>query len=219
MPELCSRLAPLISVTRFATLRNELTTSSMVVPASPTSLAPLSTLSTDSAISALISLAAVALRCARFLTSVATTANPRPCSPARAASTAALSARMLVWKAMLSMTPMMSAIFFELSWISPMVTTTRLTTSPPRTTPSFELLASSLACLAFSAFCRTVALSSSMELAVSSRLLACSSVRLDKSLLPAAISCDAVLIASVASLIRPTTSRNRSTVVLVSSFN
>jgi hypothetical protein len=34
-----------------------------------------------------------------------------PCSPARAASTAAFSARMLVWKAMPSITPMMSAIF------------------------------------------------------------------------------------------------------------
>jgi len=40
---------------------------------------------------------------------LATTAKPRPCSPARAASTAALSARMLVWKAMPSITPMMSA--------------------------------------------------------------------------------------------------------------
>ncbi len=52
-----------------------------------------------------------------------------------------------------------------------------------------------------------------------SRLLACSSVRADKSELPAAISCAAVLIDSDASLICPTTSRRRSTVVLVSSFN
>ena len=61
----------------------------------------------------LISLAASALRCARLRTSAATTAKPRPCSPARAASTAAFSARMLVWNAMPSMTPMMSAIFLE----------------------------------------------------------------------------------------------------------
>ena len=39
---------------------------------------------------------AAAQRWARLLTSVATTAKPRPCSPARAASTAAFSARMLV---------------------------------------------------------------------------------------------------------------------------
>ena len=54
---------------------------------------------------------AEALRCARLRTSLATTAKPRPCSPARAASTAALSARILVWKAMPSMTAMMSTIF------------------------------------------------------------------------------------------------------------
>ena len=42
-------------------------------------------------INALISFAAVAERCAKFRTSVATTAKPRPCSPARAASTAARS--------------------------------------------------------------------------------------------------------------------------------
>ena len=50
------------------------------------------------------------MRWARLRTSVATTAKPRPCSPARAASTAALSARILVWKAMPSMTLMMSEI-------------------------------------------------------------------------------------------------------------
>src|SRR5260370_32135975 len=46
----------------------------------------------------LISLAAVPERWASARTSLATTAKPRPCSPARAASTAALSARILVWK-------------------------------------------------------------------------------------------------------------------------
>lgn len=37
---------------------------------------------------------------ARFLTSPATTAKPRPASPARAASTAAFNARRLIWYAM-----------------------------------------------------------------------------------------------------------------------
>jgi hypothetical protein len=219
MPELCSFEADAISVTSPATCWKLATTSSIVVPASCTSLAPDSTLSTDSAIRVLISLAAVALRCARLRTSLATTAKPRPCSPARAASTAAFSARMLVWKAIESITPMMSEIFFELAWISPMVTTTSFTTWPPLTTPAFEVLARSLAWRAFSAFWRTVALSSSMAEEVSSRLEACSSVRLERSALPAAISCEAMLMASVASLMRPTTSRRRSMVVLVSSFS
>jgi len=56
----------------------------------------------------LIFLAAAALRCARLRTSDATTAKPRPCLPARAASTAAFSARIFVWNAMPSITPMMS---------------------------------------------------------------------------------------------------------------
>ena len=73
---------------------------------------------------ALISRAASAERWARVRTSPATTAKPRPCSPARAASTAALSARMLVWKAMPSMVPMMSEILREEALISSMVETT-----------------------------------------------------------------------------------------------
>jgi hypothetical protein len=44
----------------------------------------------------------------------------------------------------------------------------------------------------------TVLVSSSMLAAVSSRLLAACSVRLDRSWLPAAISCDATLMLSVA---------------------
>ena len=50
--------------------------------------------------SRITSSAAFLLLSASLRTSVATTANPRPCSPARAASTAALSARMLVCSAM-----------------------------------------------------------------------------------------------------------------------
>jgi hypothetical protein len=107
---LCSpaaaEISPMMSLTR-CTLA---TISSMVPPASRTRRVPVSTRSTLAPISDLISRAASAERCARLRTSPATTAKPRPCSPARAASTAALSARMLVWKAMPSMVPMMSAI-------------------------------------------------------------------------------------------------------------
>ena len=155
-------------------------------------MVPAVTRSTLSLIRALICLAASAERPARLRTSDATTAKPRPCSPARAASTAAFSARMLVWKAMPSITPMMSAILLLLSWMPFMVSTTWLTTSPPCTATVDALCASWLACRALSAFWRTVELSCSMDAAVSCSALACCSVRALRSLLPWAISDDAV---------------------------
>jgi hypothetical protein len=132
MPSLCSAAAAVISPMMSVTRCTLATISPMVLPASCTRREPASTLSTLAPIRLLISRAASALRWARLRTSPATTAKPRPCSPARAASTAALSARMLVWKAMPSITPMMSAIFLELALISSMVETTWLTTVPPR---------------------------------------------------------------------------------------
>ena len=104
---------------------------SETLPASRTMVLPASTLSLESSISDLISLAASALRCARCRTSLATTAKPRPCSPARAASTAAFSARMLVWKAMPSITPMISAMRLLESEMARMVVTTSRISSPP----------------------------------------------------------------------------------------
>jgi methyl-accepting chemotaxis protein len=110
MPASCSWLAAVISAMMSVTRRTLVTISSIVAPASCTRRLPSPTLSTESPINALISFAAAAERWARLRTSEATTAKPRPCSPARAASTAAFSARILVWKAMPSMTPMMSTI-------------------------------------------------------------------------------------------------------------
>src|SRR2546426_43486 len=136
MPEVCSWLAALISPMMSVTRLTLATISSIVAPACSTSLLPTSTFSTESPISALISLAAAALRCARLRTSDATTAKPLPCSPARAASTAAFSARMLVWNAMPSITPMMSTIFFDDALIELMVSTTCDTTLPPFTATS-----------------------------------------------------------------------------------
>ena len=198
MPALCSPLAALISATMVVTLFTPATTSPMVAPACSTSCVPTPTLATESSIRPLISLAA-ALRWARLRTSLATTAKPRPCSPARAASTAAFSARMLVWNAMPSITLMMSTILREDWSMEPMVPTTCCTTSPPRTAMSDAARASSSARLALAAFCCTVDVSCSIEAAVSCSALACDSVRADRSPLPAAISEDAVLMESVLS--------------------
>src|SRR3546814_7498236 len=77
---------------------SDLTISCMVAPARSTCAEPSDTRLTESSIRPLISLAAWALRCASERTSDATTAKPLPCSPARAASTAAFKARILVWK-------------------------------------------------------------------------------------------------------------------------
>jgi hypothetical protein len=63
---------------------------------------PISEFWLASSISTLVFFAASPLRNARFFTSSATTANPFPASPARAASTAAFSAKRLVWKAISS---------------------------------------------------------------------------------------------------------------------
>ena len=95
-----------------------------------------------------------------------------------------------------SMSPVISAIFDELSLISVIVATTRPTTSLPRVATSEALAASVLACCAFSAFCFTVEVNSSMLDAVSSSEAACSSVREDKSTLPEAISLEPVAILS-----------------------
>ncbi|MNL45890.1 hypothetical protein D3C87_1685670 [compost metagenome] len=145
MLSLCSADEAVISEMMSDTRRTLLTISVMVWPAWLTRREPSSTRSTDELIRPLISLAASALRCARLRTSLATTAKPRPCSPARAASTAAFSARMLVWNAMESITPVMSAILRELVVIWSMVVTTCDTTAPPRAATSAADEAKSLA--------------------------------------------------------------------------
>ena len=188
MPADCSWLAIVISAMMLLTRATLATTSDIVVPACAASLAPASTRLTESSISVLISLAALALRWARPRTSVATTAKPRPCSPARAASTAAFRARILVWKAMPSMTLMMSTILRDDSLIRSMVPITCPTTAPPLLATSDAVVASTFASRALSAFLRTVLVSSSIEEAVSSSELACCSVRVERSLLPVEIS-------------------------------
>ncbi|MNV37406.1 hypothetical protein D3C71_1289250 [compost metagenome] len=77
-----------------------------------------------------------------------------------------------------------------------MVLTTADTTAPPRCAISEALAARWLAWRALSAFCFTVDASSSIDAAVSSNEAACSSVRLDRSALPAAIWPEALEIVS-----------------------
>ncbi len=193
------------------------TISAMVVPALCTSSEPSATRCTESSIRLLISLAAAVERCASVRTSLATTAKPRPCSPARAASTAALSARMLVWNEMPSMTLMISAIFLDEDSIPLMVSTTLPAISPPCDATRAAPMASWLAWRALSAFCLTVEVSSSIEAAVSSRLAACCSVRCDRSWLPAAISPVAAPMLPAAPWIRTTIRVSCSVVALASS--
>ncbi len=157
------------------------TMSCMVSPARPARVEPSVTRPVESSIRTLISLAADAERWASARTSPATTAKPRPCSPARAASTAAFSARILVWNAMPSMTPMMSAMRAEDSLIAPMVSTSWPTILPPCWATREACAASVLACSALSALCWMPAVSSSIEDAVSSSEAAWLSVRRDSS--------------------------------------
>ncbi len=133
------------------------------------------------------SLVAVMVFSASFLTSSATTAKPRPASPARAASMAAFRARRLVWSAMSEMTfmiwPMPSACLRGWS----------CRPSSPRPGPAladpadhpgddpapslaldFAFSAVSAAWEAFLATSRTVAFISSMAVAVSPTRRACS---------------------------------------------
>ena len=197
MPLACSALALAMSATISATFLIESTISVSAVPARLTSSTPSLTWPLLLVIRSLMSLAACAERCARLRTSEATTAKPRPASPARAASTAALSASRLVWRAISSITPMMSEILRDESSILAIASTALATTWPPRSATSRVVPADELACLAFSAFFFTVAEISSIEAEVCSRLAACSSVRCDRSVVLVEISAEALVTSRV----------------------
>ena len=89
-PADCSADAAATSCTRSAVFRIAGTSSTMSCPERSATF-------TDDPASAPISFAAFCARSASLRTSVATTANPFPCSPARAASMAAFSASRFVW--------------------------------------------------------------------------------------------------------------------------
>jgi len=95
-------------------------------------------------------------------TSPATTANPLPCSPARAASTAALSARRFVWKAISFITDIISDIFL-LDWFISFIELIAMSAwLLPCDDFSAPLSVSSWAFFEFSAFVSTGAVFSSM---------------------------------------------------------
>ena len=119
-------------------------------------------------IKAVVSLAACWLLAARLRTSSATTANPFPCSPARAASTAALSASMFVWKAISSITFIIFDMLFDASFISLIAESMLPICSFPADALSFVIIASSFASFVFLRFCEECFISSDKDLSNSS---------------------------------------------------
>ena len=160
-----------------ATLRTPCATWCMPWPAWRISCVLLATCRTESSISRRISLEASAERCARLRTSEATTAKPRPCSPARAASTAAFSARMLVWKAIPSITAMISDMRPALRSIASTECTACSITPLPCSTAWRTWAVQRSAATAVSALFCTTAVTCSTLTTVCATFEACSSVR------------------------------------------
>jgi len=152
---------------------------------------PASEFPTDSSIRPAVFFAASADRIARLRTSSATTANPRPASPARAASTAALSASRFVWNAISSIVFTIFAVASELDWIFSMAPVSRSMLCNP--SPAVDRAESarpraSPACSAFDC----------VREAISCRLLEISSMEAACSLAPCAIAWLPLLICSAA---------------------
>ena len=149
-------------------------------------------------------------RWASARTSVATTAKPRPASPARAASTPAFSASRLVWKAISSITPMIWLICRDEASIALIALTARSTTAPLCSASSLVAVTTWLAWAAPSDVARTVAVISSTAAAVSSILAVWDSVRRDRSSAEDAISVTLVRMVPMPSLIVASSPRTRS---------
>ena len=180
LPETCliasdwSRLAREISVSSSATSREPPTMRPNTSSTSPTSLTPVSARAPDSSISDAVSRAASAERMARLRTSCATTAKPRPASPARAASTAAFSARRFVWNAISSITRMMLAILsLEVRMPSIAPTSSFMREAPASASPRARS-AMPAALVEFCAVRPTMEESSSMLAVTCSSVAACS---------------------------------------------
>ncbi len=167
-----------------------------------------------------MSLAACEERCARLRTSEATTAKPRPASPARAASTAGIEREQVGLAGDLVDD---ADDVGDLARTTPRSATSRRPPAPPPRRRDRQLRwcwrLSVLACWAFSAFFFTVAEISSIEAEVFSRLAACSSVRCDRSVVPAEISRGALATSPVPPLIWDTMVVSFSAMPLASSLS
>ncbi len=122
---------------------------------------------------------------------------------------------MLVWKAMPSITEMMSEIFLLDAVIASIVDTTAPTARPPCVAAALAEFASWLAWRAVSALSLTVAVSCSIEAEVCCRFEACSSVRWDRSALPDAIWPEPVAMESELWRTWPTMSTRRSRMAFI----
>ena len=209
-PTAMSDTAALISATCVAMRSSER-------PVSATSSTPTPTWALESEISPLISLAAPAERCASARTSDATTAKPRPASPARAASTPALSASRLVWKAISSMTPMIWPICCDDLAMALIASTAWRTTAALFLASSSAAATTWRACCVPSADFFTAAVTSVSVAVVCSRLAACCSVRRDRSSAAAEISFALVSIEPVESTTLTMVALSLSTAALKSS--
>ena len=168
MADACVRL-PLAMASRSAVFSRMASSMPESLPAAlPTNWVPPFTSLADCSIRTFTSAEALAADWARRRTSTATTAKPLPASPARAASTDALSARRLVWKAMSSMRPMMLEILAEEAVIRSMALVAWFITSPPSSAAWETLRAFVLAASALAALSSTVEASCSIVAEVSS---------------------------------------------------
>ena len=188
MPTSCSVAPAPMPPTSVLICRTAASASSMELQARSVCRVPASTLLAASWISSLISCAATDVLLASWRTSPATTAKPRPCSPARAASTAAFSASRLVCSAMPSMTWTISWMRREAWLMVCIVSVTRWTAFVLREVMSDVCKAMSATPRALSALWRTVAVICVIDADVWTRLDAWDSVRSDSSRLPRAIS-------------------------------
>ncbi len=116
----------------------------------------------------------------RLLTSFATTAKPRPCSPARAASTAAFIESRFVWNVISLISSIISTIFWLASDISTIAWAVFRTISPPSLAVETASLDRESAWRVVSRFSEVFWTSSRRVLLISSMAAACCWVRSER---------------------------------------
>jgi len=173
MPFACSPAEAAISAMMSVTLVTEPVISTSFPETRLLVTSPSVASETDWRMSSSVRFAACLERSASERTSSATTAKPRPASPARAASTAALRARRLVWKAISLMSLMIWEVPSAEARMRPMAPTICSMAAPPSTAASLAERASAFACWALPAACLPMEAMDSSEEEVSSMDEAC----------------------------------------------